>query len=253
MTGRLSGRVAVVMGAGEPSAGRSSSIALAAEGAHVIAVDPSEQELSETCRLVEEAGHKVTPFVSSISDENELIALAGRCRDSFAHVDILVNCHLEARLGSIEDSTAAEWLAVISINLVGPVMCSKVFLPLMKAAGGGSIVHLGSVDGTLGNPQVSSYSASKGGLTALTHVMAEEFAPYQVRVNMIARAAVNIGPSPMIDSLMPFTPLRRPAEPSELASVVVFFASDDSSYCTGTILTVDGGRTGITPGTLLPR
>lgn len=253
MSGRLIGRTAVVMGSGEPSVGRASAVALAAEGAHVIAVDPSEEANQETSRLIENTGGAVTPIVSSISDEAELTALADRCRASFERVDVLVNCHLEAQLRSIEVSTAADWIQAFNGNVVGPALAAKVFLPLMKMSSEGSIIHIGSVDGTLGNPHIPTYSVSKGALTALTHVMAEEFAKYEIRVNCIARAAIDDGRTPVMENLLAVTPLRRAAQTTEIGKTVVFFASQDSSYCTGAILTVDGGRTAITPGTTLPR
>jgi NAD(P)-dependent dehydrogenase (short-subunit alcohol dehydrogenase family) len=115
-------------------------------------------------------------------------------------------------------------------------------------------VHLGSIDGSLGNPSYAAYSVTKGSMIALTHVMAHDFAPFGIRVNLIARAAVEGTAAldwnePPGSDLLAATPLGRPARPSEIADAVAFLASPASTYITGTVLTVDGGRTAITPGT----
>lgn len=120
---------------------------------------------------------------------------------------------------------------------------------MLKSSGSSAVVHIGSVDGFLGNAAVPSYSASKGGLIPLTHIMADEFAPYGIGVNCVARAATAGGPVPHDAELVAATPLGRIAEPAEVASAVRFLASAEASYITGTVLTVDGGRTAITPGT----
>jgi NAD(P)-dependent dehydrogenase (short-subunit alcohol dehydrogenase family) len=97
---------------------------------------------------------------------------------------------------------------------------------------------------------VPAYSTAKGGLGPLTHVMAHEFAPYGIRVNCVARAAVGGSPPPPgLAGVLEATPLGRAAEPGEVAAAVAFLASDEASYITGTVLTVDGGRSGLTPGT----
>jgi NAD(P)-dependent dehydrogenase (short-subunit alcohol dehydrogenase family) len=222
---RLSGRTAVVVGVGNPL-GRACAERLEADGACVVEIDES------ICDIAAEAS--MAPFL-------------GRCGPR-AHV--LVNCHFEVDWTTVEDSDYAAWERSVRINLLGPFVCTKLFLPLLRAAGSASVVHLGSIDGTLGNPRVPAYSAAKGGLVPLTHVMAHEFARYGIRVNCVARAAVAGHPSgPVPDALLRATPLGRAAEPEEVAAAVAFLASDDSTYITGTVLTVDGGRSGVTPGT----
>jgi NAD(P)-dependent dehydrogenase (short-subunit alcohol dehydrogenase family) len=165
---------------------------------------------------------------------------------------VLVNCHVALDWTSIEASELAAWEESIRVNLLGPLVCTKAFLPLLRAGRAPSVVHLGSVDGMLGNPSVPAYSTAKGGLIPLTHVMAHELAAFGIRVNCVARAAVadsKIDPE-RVARVLEVTPLRRVAEPAEVAAAVAFLASDDASYITGAVLTVDGGRSGLTPGTV---
>jgi NAD(P)-dependent dehydrogenase (short-subunit alcohol dehydrogenase family) len=149
------------------------------------------------------------------------------------------------------------WEQVVRTNVLGPVVAVKAFLPLLEAAGrasGSSVVNLGSIDGVLGNPGVPSYSASKGAIGPLTHVLADELAPIGVRVNCVARAAVEdpavVAAAPaMRERALACTPLRRAARPDEVARAVLLLAGPDASYITGSTLVVDGGRSGLTPGT----
>ncbi len=198
-------------------------------------------------------GATVVRVEADAVDEPALEVARRRCEQSGAGVAVLVNCHMALDWRSIEESDLSAWAEACRINILGPVACSKAFLPLLRQSPPSAIVHLGSIDGLLGNPRVPSYSTSKAGVVALTHVMAHEFAAHGVRVNCVARAAVEGQPVPstgQLERIYQATPLGRAAMPEEIAAAVAFLASDDASYITGSVLCVDGGRAGLTPGTV---
>lgn len=245
---RFSGCTAVVAGAGE-DVGRATAELLAAEGATVVAVDAAGDDLRGTCERVAAAGGTAVPVELDLGDPEAVMAAGERLRSSLDRVDVLVNGQMHQAWTTIEASAIETWVRAFAVNAIGPVAMVKAFLPLLRRSPRAAVVHVGSVDGTQGNPRVPTYSASKGALVPLTHVMASELGP-GIRVNCVAR----VGSAGHVTAdyaarLASFTPLGRLVEPVELAMAIAFLASEDASYVDGTVLVVDGGRTGITPGT----
>jgi NAD(P)-dependent dehydrogenase (short-subunit alcohol dehydrogenase family) len=228
-------RKAVVVGTAS-AVGRACADALAANGAEVL---PEHAE--------------------DVASETAARTVAETCEAQWGKLDVLVYCAAAMDFWEDGQDTVADWEAVVRVNLLGPVAYTKALLPLLRRSDAGAIVYLGSIDGLLGNPRFPAYSASKGGLVPLTHVMAHDCAP--IRVNCVAAAAISqVGPGDLqppwlgelfsaSSSVLEQTPLGRYARPEDVASVVLFLASDDAAYVTGAVLPVDGGRTAFTPGT----
>jgi len=226
--------------------------AFLAEGAHVVLVDGAQTTLDGlAARLA--APDRVHTICVDLLDPAALARAAETCAKKHRAVHGLVNCHFDLEDNTnFADSDDATWNRVLEFNLLGPVRATKAFLPLLTAAGEAAVVHVGSIDGQQGNPQFPAYSVAKGGLVPLTHVMANDLAARGIRVNCVARGMwIERGqtPSPNVRPVIDQTPLGRPAYPDEIAAVILSLISPSFSYVTGAVLTVDGGRTGITPGT----
>ena len=222
-------------------------------GATVWAIDTHEAALAALAREAESLEGHLETFVGDPSRPDSLAEAAAACARRHGVVHVLLNCHHDTELASVRETSDAAWERVIDFDLLGPIRATRAFLPLLEKAGDAAVIHLGSIDGIQGNPQIPAYSVAKGGLIPLTHVMADEFAPLGIRVNCVARGMMSPRDAPalnpMFKPLIPHTPLGRPAYPEEVAAAVRFLASEQASYITGVVLPVDGGRTGLTPGT----
>ncbi len=245
MTNRFENKVAVVTG-GCRGIGKSIVLKLASEGARVYALDfkiPDENEVfiedSEIAKSVKCLQADVTNMQSIDKCFDTIIADAGR-------VDILVNNAGITRDNLLLRMTEQEWDAVLDTNLKGAFICTKVVSKIMISQRSGRIINIGSVVGSIGNAGQSNYSASKAGLIGFSKSIARELASRKILVNVVAPGYVR---SPMTDSLtdeqkkafIDNIPLKRIAEPEDIANAVAFLASDESSYITGQIIHVNGG------------
>lgn len=254
------GKHVVVLGCAAPGAvddiGSASAMAFAQAGASVAVVQPT-QEASDRCvAQIRATGGTAIALASDPREPTHVFATATEIAHAWPQVDVLVTSYLGTTYhGGTAELSLEQWEETIRVNLTGAFASTKAFLGLLRKSSGASIVHVGSIDGILGNPGLLAYTAAKGGLTTLVHVLAADLAPFGIRVNAIGRAASTATPlpEPFGSALQRATPLNRSAEPAEYAAAVLFLASSAASFITGVVLPVDGGRTGITPGTFSTR
>jgi NAD(P)-dependent dehydrogenase (short-subunit alcohol dehydrogenase family) len=264
-TGNVTPEAAALLGAAAEPWGRAAAKRLALDGAEVLVMDPNEAWVRQTCDEIIAQGGRCQGVSLDIADFAALDAWARERSEQRGALDALVTCYLDIDWNSIEHADIDAFERVLLFNLAGPVKATKAFLPLLKRAEGASIVHIGSVDGIFGAPAVPSYSTSKGGLGPLTHIMAYEFARYDIRVNTVASCQTIELPAELMDTaakayrglpggaymkqLNDATPLKRKGPLTDWAGAISFLVSADASFVTGSVLVVDCGRTIITPGT----
>ncbi|WP_454041715.1 SDR family NAD(P)-dependent oxidoreductase [Cellulosimicrobium sp. Marseille-Q8652] len=234
---RLDGKVALVSG-GARGLGAAYVRALHAEGARVVVADLLEEE---SRALADELGERVLALRLDVTDEESWAAAVDATVGAFGALDVLVNNAGIANAGRIERYGREKWDAVIAVNLTGTYLGVRAVLPALRAAGGGSIVNVSSVEGMRGSPGLHGYVASKFGVRGLTKSLAVELGPENIRVNSVHPGFVLTPMTERLDPESPHIPLGRPALPEDVAGAVVYLASDESSYTTGTELVVDGG------------
>jgi len=251
--GRVSGKVAIVTGAAS-GIGRGIALMLGKEGAKVMAADINEAGGAPVAeRIVKEGGEAVFRKHDVASEDNwkELVRTVV---ERFGRLDVLVNCagvHIGA---SIEETTLEKWRWVMSINLDGVFLGTKYGAEAMKKTGGGSIINVSSVGGLIGTPNATAYSASKGGVRLLTKAAAIEFSKaysnYNIRVNSVHPGVIKSAMSGRLMEdpaaaklLMDWTPMGYFGEPEDIAYGVLYLASDESRFVTGSEMVIDGGWT----------
>lgn len=247
----LQDKVAVITGAAS-GIGKATAILFARKGAKVICSDINDALGRETVDLIRQEKLDALYYHADVANSEQVQALARECEKVVGKVDILFNNAGRTAKQTFEATTEEIWAQMLGIHLTGVFLCSKYFLPLMKKAGAGSIINHASVDAFLGNPSIVAYSAAKGGLLPLTHVMAHDLAKYNIRVNSLSSGgiltAMSAGKEVASQARVSVTPLQRMGTAEEVAYVALFFACHWSSFVNGANLVVDGGRTGITQG-----
>lgn len=251
---RLDGRRAVVTGAGR-GIGAMIAQALSEAGAEIVVVDVDPNSAADTAGKLTAAGHKAHYRQADLTSPEIVEALCADVEAAVGPVDILVNNAGIVIVKSPLDTEADEWLKTMDVNVNAMFYCSKAFGGRMVERGGGAIVNLGSICGFVATvPQnTPSYIASKGAVHLMTKSLACAWADSKVRVNAVAPGYVEsemTGPfrkefPHWYDRWINMTPMGRLAKADEIASAVLFLASDAASYCTGSILSVDGGYTSL--------
>ncbi|MFF1563942.1 glucose 1-dehydrogenase [Streptomyces sp. NPDC058293] len=240
MTVSLDGKVVVITGAGRGQGAAEAALAAAA-GARVVVTDVREEEGIEVAKSLGEQGLFVWHDVSDPDSWGEVVdATLG----AFGRIDALVNNAALWRTAPVERETLENFEQLIRVNLLGPFLGIQAVVPAMREAGGGSVVNVSSTAGLIGIPGHAAYGSTKFGLRGLTRSSALDLAGYGIRVNSVHPGAID---TPMISGVSgkdwSHLPLGRMGRPEEVGELVLFLASDASSYITGTEFTVDGGST----------
>jgi len=241
----LGGKVALVTG-GSRGLGRAMALAFADAGADVVVASRKLDACESVAAEIESMGRQAMAYAANVGHWDELDGLAGAAYEAFGRVDVLVNnAGMSLLYGEVTEVTEAMWDKVVGLNLKGVFRLSALIGSRMAAGGGGSIVNVSSTGSIRPNPSILPYAAAKAGVNALTVGLAHAFGP-SVRVNCIMAGPFFTDVSRAWD-LEAFGrgaqrhALRRGGQPDEVVGAALYFASDASSYTTGSILRVDGG------------
>ena len=246
---RLDNKVALISG-GARGMGAVEAKMFVQEGAKVVIGDVLDEDGKQTEIEINEAGGECVFVHLDVTDETAWQDAVAAAVDRFGKLDILVNNAGIARINNVEDTTSDEWDLVMDINAKGVFLGTKAAIPEIRKAGGGSIVNISSIAGLTGG-RTSSYAASKGAVRLLTKSTAIQYAGESIRCNSVHPGVIE---TPMTTPMMLNTqegrdlnasrhPLGRVGQPEDIAYGVLFLASDESSFMTGSELVIDGGLT----------
>jgi NAD(P)-dependent dehydrogenase (short-subunit alcohol dehydrogenase family) len=249
----LVGKVAIVTGA--LGIGLAAGRKLASDGASVVVCSDCEEQVEEAVTALHEEALEARGLRANVTSPADMEGLVGFAAESYGGIDILVNAAGVQRYGTVENTTEEMWDEVLGVNLKGIYLASKYAIPEIRRRGGGSIVNVSSVQAFASQKGVAAYTASKGGVNALTRAMALDHAAENIRVNAVCPASVD---TPMLrwsaelfkgektteETLEGFGamhPLGRVARAEEVAEVIAFLAGPKASFVTGGEYKVDGG------------
>jgi 3-oxoacyl-[acyl-carrier protein] reductase len=249
--GRLKGRVALVSGAGS-GIGRATALRFASEGAALIVSDVDASGAEETRQAILDGGGQARSVIGDVSQRADAQRMVDAALESHGRLDILINnagitrdaLTVRIKEDEVRMMSDEQWDEVLAVNLKGTWLLSQLAAVPQKY---GRIVNTASV-GALGNIGQANYSASKAGVIGVTKTLALEWARFNIAVNCVAPGAVKTRmtaaiPEKVMEGLLGKIPLRRMAEPDEIAAVHLFLSSDEAGYITGQVVWVDGGLT----------
>lgn len=245
--GRVEGKVAMVTG-GAVGMGREHALLLAEEGAALIVTDVDDEGGRRTVDEINANGGQALYIGFDVASRAAWDDAVTRAMGAFGRIDVLVNNAGILLFKPVHETSEAELDRILAVNVKGVFFGIQAVLPAMKAAGGGSIVNVSSIYGLVGAPGAAAYETSKGAVRLLNKAAATDYAPFNIRVNSVHPGVIR---TPMTKDLLTTEDatqdilrgaiMRRPAEPKEVSWAVLFLASDESSYMTGSEVVVDGG------------
>jgi len=246
----LKGKVAIITGA-RRGMGRSHALALGKAGAKVVVADISQKDCQKVVEEIKKKGGEAIAVKCDITKKGEIENMVKQAIDKWGKVDILVNNAGICQFKPFLELTEEEWDRTLDINLKGYFFCAQAAAQEMVKQKSGVIINIASVamgQQGIGFPNIVHYCASKGGIVGMTEALAVELAPYNIRVNAISPGMIE---TPMIDpakqdpkmmeAMLARVPMRRVGKPEEVSNLVLFLASDESSYMTGSTVVIDGG------------
>ena len=249
MIPRLKDKIALVTGGGS-GIGRATCLRMAEEGASVVVTDMNEAGGQETVAQITAGGGAAWFDRLDVADETNWQALIASIRARHGRLDILVNNAGILIMKPMLETSLEEWERIFAVNARGVFLGCKTAAPAMIAAGGGAIINISSIYGLIAPAGATAYEATKGAVRLFTKGVAAELAAHNIRVNSVHPGVVDTGMTEAIlrdaavtDRLLGPTLIRRPAQARELANAILFLASDEASYMTGSELVVDGGWT----------
>lgn len=245
--GRMDNKVVLITG-GALSMGKSHATVFAREGAQVVLTDINEAAGQATADEISRHGGKVVFFRHDVTNAKDWQQVVAQCIARFGKIDVLVNKTGTVPFKSIELITDEEWENILDINLKSIFLGCKYALPGMQKAGGGSIINISSIMGKVNAPNAADYEASKDAVRLLTKAAAVDLAKFNIRVNAVHPGLIETELSKDLLSSSTFTRaflsraiIDRPGRPEEVSAAVLFLASDDASFMTGSEMVVDGG------------
>lgn len=249
MSLRLPGKVAVITG-GAAGQGRAAALLFAREGATVVVADVDEEGGHAVADDIKAAGGSASFARTDVTDEDQVAALVETTVDAHGRLDVMYNNAGLVRMAPIADLSTEDWEFTISSELTQVYYGCKYALRQMRRQETGSVINTASTSGLVGIPGHGPHAASKAGVIGLTRSIAVDYGPHGIRCNAIApgfvpftKQTVDLSNPQFIDMMLALQPLKRSGTPEDVAAAALFLASDESSWITGHVLTVDGGQT----------
>jgi NAD(P)-dependent dehydrogenase (short-subunit alcohol dehydrogenase family) len=248
---RLKGKVALISG-GARGQGAAEARLFVGEGAKVVIGDVLDDRCQRTAEGINSraGGKNVVALHLDVTRAADWRAAVESCEREFGGLDVLVNNAGIANVKGIEDTSEEEWDSIVNINQKGVWLGMKTAVPAIRRRGGGSIINISSIYGIIGSAGSAAYHGTKGAVRLLTKAAAVQYAADKIRVNsvhpgVILTPMVDVVPREELQPLIDLAPMKRGAQPEEVGWCVVFLASDEASFVTGTELVVDGGYTAV--------